>query len=167
MGKSEFLKSKWIIISALVSFVYGLPGMVDDLTAWKLWISKMSPVWSGFFVGAGTAGIILWLIETSYPPLKKKYTLVKNKKKFMALHTKLTALRNDYAAIDTKGSGEVSIMESRFAELQFLLMGIGLPSCRPPSSPDKANWEKRLYLEWMTLRAEDGNIKLAMTYPGK
>ena len=61
MGWKEIAQNKWVPIVSVAFFIYGLPGMVDDFTAWKQWLGIMSPAWSGVLVGVGAGVFSLWL----------------------------------------------------------------------------------------------------------
>lgn len=62
MDWKQIAGNKWTPVFGAAFFIIGLPGTVEDFTAWKMWVSNMSPTWSGVLVGIGGTVIVLWLV---------------------------------------------------------------------------------------------------------
>lgn len=79
------------------------------------------------------------------------------KRKLKSMYVELARLSDDYALINDMPPKELAKITRRFMEIQIMLMSLGFP----PSLQDRAQ-----YLEFMSVCAKIGDVKMAMTYPG-
>ena len=64
MAWTKIFTNRRAAAAGLVTFVLGVPGMLEDASIWQAWLGDMSPAWSGFAAGVGVMLMLFALLGT-------------------------------------------------------------------------------------------------------
>ena len=70
-------------LAGAVSFVFGIPGMIDHLGGWQEWWEE-APWWFGFLSGVGAAMVIFWAIHVCGPTAGRIYKWIVVRRAYLA-----------------------------------------------------------------------------------
>ncbi len=68
----DAFRRRWLVFVGVVSLLFGFPSWVDTTLWWQERIAVVSPAWSSFAVGFGSALILMWLLARGEAAIRRK-----------------------------------------------------------------------------------------------